>query len=58
MAAVAFMLKKKRFKFEVLFEVAELSSVPFVNGVLYAKVRLLDGSFTEFTSRQVCSITR
>ncbi|KAI0218392.1 C2 NT-type domain-containing protein [Lamellibrachia satsuma] len=50
------MLKKKRFKFQVLFEVAELSSVPFVNGVLYAKVRLLDGgSFTEFTSREeVC----
>lgn len=50
------MMKKKRFKFEVLFEVAELSSVPFVNGVLYAKVRLLDGSFTEFTSRkEVCN---
>ena len=49
---MAFMLKKKRFKFHVDFEIDYLSSVPFVSGVLFAKVRLLDGgNFTEFSSR-------
>lgn len=37
------MTKKKRFKFEVDFGLQELSSVPFVSGILYAKVRLIDG---------------
>lgn len=49
---MSFMIKKKRFKFQLNFEVEELASVPFVNGVLFAKVRLLDGgSFTEQTTR-------
>lgn len=37
------MMKKKKFKFKVDFELAELSSVPFVNGVLFCKMRLLEG---------------
>ncbi len=49
---MAFMMKKKRFKFNVNFEVEELSSVPFVNGVLFAKVRLLEGgTFCEVSTR-------
>lgn len=40
---MSFMTKKKRFKFQVDFGLQELSSVPFVSGILYAKVRLIDG---------------
>ncbi|KAM9444346.1 EEIG family member 2 isoform 2-T2 [Clarias gariepinus] len=47
------MMKKKKFKFNVDFELDELSSVPFVNGVLFCKVRLLDGGFSEESSREV-----
>ena len=51
-SAMSFMVKKKRFKFQVQFEVQELSSVPYVNAMLFCKVRLLDGgNFTEFSSR-------
>ncbi|XP_063074644.1 EEIG family member 2-like isoform X2 [Engraulis encrasicolus] len=46
------MMKKKKFKFKVDFELDELSSVPFVNGVLFCKVRLIDGGFTEESSRE------
>lgn len=45
------LMKKKRFKFKVNFDLEELSSVPFVNGVLFCKVRLLDGGFAEESSR-------
>lgn len=45
------MMKKKKFKFRVDFDLDELSSVPFVNGVLFCKVRLLDGGFSEESSR-------
>ncbi|XP_075038680.1 EEIG family member 2 [Mixophyes fleayi] len=48
------MMKKKKFKFRVDFELDELSSVPFVNGILFCKVRLLDGgSFNVESSREV-----
>ncbi|XP_072723591.1 EEIG family member 2 isoform X2 [Mycteria americana] len=52
---VAFiMMKKKKFKFRVELELDELSSVPFVNGILFCKVRLLDGgSFSGESSREV-----
>lgn len=43
--------KKKRFKFRVDFDLEELSSVPFVNGVIFCKVRLRDGGFAEESSR-------
>ncbi|KAG7280765.1 hypothetical protein CRUP_037695 [Coryphaenoides rupestris] len=46
------MMKKKKFKFQVDFALDELSSVPFVNGVLFCKVRLLDGGFSEESSRE------
>ncbi|KAM6948510.1 EEIG family member 2 [Aplochiton taeniatus] len=46
------MIKKKKFKFRVDFVLDDLSSVPFVNGVLFCKVRLLDGGFTEESSRE------
>ena len=59
-------MKKKKFKFDVNFKLHELSSVPFVSGVLFAKMRLLEGgSFTSYSTRyyaaencvkeQVCS---
>ncbi|KAI1882913.1 hypothetical protein AGOR_G00239790 [Albula goreensis] len=47
------MMKKKKFKFKVDFELDELSSIPFVNGVLFCKVRLLDGGFSEESSREM-----
>lgn len=47
------MTKKKRFKFDVDFGLEELSSVPFVSGILYAKVRLIDGgSFLTQSARE------
>ena len=42
-------MKKKKFQFEVQFNLQELSSVPFVSGVLFAKVRLIDGG--QFTTQ-------
>lgn len=45
------LMKKKRFKFKVDFDLEELSSVPFVNGVLFCKVRLVDGGFAGESSR-------
>ncbi|NXG45464.1 F102B protein, partial [Psilopogon haemacephalus] len=48
------MMKKKKFKFRVELELDELSFVPFVNGILFCKVRLLDGgSFSGESSREV-----
>ncbi|XP_060773305.1 protein FAM102B isoform X1 [Neoarius graeffei] len=47
------MMKKKKFKFKVDFELDELSSVPYVNGVLFCKIRLLDGGFSEESSREM-----
>ena len=45
-------MKKKKFKFGVKLHVKELLSVPFVNGVLFAKVRLMDGGdFTDMSPR-------
>ncbi|XP_028283491.1 protein FAM102B-like [Parambassis ranga] len=46
------LMKKKKFKFKVDFDLEELSSVPFVNGVLFCKVRLLDGGFAAESSRE------
>ncbi|XP_026109435.1 protein FAM102B-like [Carassius auratus] len=46
------MMKKKRFKFKVDVELEELSSVPYVNGVLFCKVRLTDGGFSDESSRE------
>uniref|UniRef100_A0A7E4VEN9 C2 NT-type domain-containing protein n=1 Tax=Panagrellus redivivus TaxID=6233 RepID=A0A7E4VEN9_PANRE len=44
-------LRKKRVKFLVEFEVNRLTDVTFVNAVLFAKVRLLDGgNFKSFTN--------
>ncbi|XP_034765000.2 early estrogen-induced gene 1 protein isoform X2 [Acipenser ruthenus] len=50
---MAFLMKKKRFKFQTTFTLEELTAVPFVNGVLFCKVRLLDGGdFTTLSSRE------
>ncbi|XP_015242170.1 PREDICTED: protein FAM102B-like [Cyprinodon variegatus] len=46
------LMKKKKFKFKIDFDLEELSSVPFVNGVLFCKVRLLDGGFAHKSSRE------
>ncbi|XP_077412097.1 EEIG family member 2-like isoform X2 [Vanacampus margaritifer] len=49
---MSFFLMKKRFEFKVDFDLEELSSVPFVNGVLFCKVRLLHGAFVQESSRE------
>ncbi|XP_026468611.1 protein FAM102A isoform X2 [Ctenocephalides felis] len=50
---MAFMTKKKKYKFSVDFRLEELLEVPFVSAVLFAKIRLLDGgSFTEHSTRE------
>lgn len=49
---MAFMMKKKKYKFQVQLCLEELAAVPFVNAVLFAKVRLLDGgNFSEISTR-------
>lgn len=46
-------MKKKKFKFDVNFKLNQLTSVPFVSGVLFAKMRLLEGgNFTSFSTRE------
>ncbi|PWA24058.1 hypothetical protein CCH79_00019143 [Gambusia affinis] len=50
---MAFLIKKKKFKFQVHFVLEELTAVPFVNGVLFCKVRLVDGGdFSISSSRE------
>lgn len=50
---MAFMMKKKKYKFSVEFHLVELDKVPFLNAVLFAKVRLLDGgTFQEISRRE------
>ncbi|XP_069695368.1 early estrogen-induced gene 1 protein isoform X5 [Periplaneta americana] len=50
---MAFMMKKKKYKFQVELCLEELTAVPFVNAVLFAKVRLLDGgNFSEISTRE------
>ncbi|XP_072935394.1 uncharacterized protein [Epargyreus clarus] len=45
--------KKKRYKFEVQVVLEELTEVPFVSAVLFAKVRLRDGgNFQDHSSRE------
>lgn len=51
---MAFMMKKKKYKFSVEVDLEELTAVPFVSAVLFAKLRLLDGgSFVDHSTRQV-----
>ncbi|XP_012534517.1 protein FAM102B isoform X2 [Monomorium pharaonis] len=50
---MAFMMKKKKYKFSVEVHLEELTAVPFVNAVLFAKLRLLDGgSFVDHSTRE------
>lgn len=50
---MAFLMKKKKFKFQTHFTLEELTAVPFVNGMLFCKIRLLDGGdFAISSSRQ------
>ncbi|XP_017880960.1 protein FAM102B isoform X1 [Ceratina calcarata] len=50
---MAFMMKKKKYKFSVEVGLEELTAVPFVNAVLFAKLRLLDGgSFIDNSTRE------
>ncbi|XP_032814742.1 early estrogen-induced gene 1 protein-like isoform X7 [Petromyzon marinus] len=50
---MAFMMKKKRYRFQVVLELDELSHIPFLNAVLFCKLRLLDGgNFTDYSSRE------
>ncbi|TKS84059.1 Protein FAM102A [Collichthys lucidus] len=43
LGTMSFLMKKKKFKFQVHFTLEELTAVPFVNGVLFCKIRLIDG---------------
>lgn len=46
-------MKKKKFKFQVHFTLEELTAVPFINGMLFCKIRLLEGGdFAIASSRQ------
>uniref|UniRef100_A0A3B4YL94 Estrogen-induced osteoclastogenesis regulator 1b n=1 Tax=Seriola lalandi dorsalis TaxID=1841481 RepID=A0A3B4YL94_SERLL len=47
---MTFLMKKKKFKFQVYFTLEELTAVPFVNGVLFCKIRLIDGGDFAVTS--------
>ncbi|XP_055386553.1 putative uncharacterized protein DDB_G0286901 isoform X2 [Condylostylus longicornis] len=50
---MAFMMKKKKYKFNVEVLLEELIEVALVNEVLFAKIRLLDGgSFKEYSNRE------
>ncbi|XP_016130640.1 early estrogen-induced gene 1 protein isoform X2 [Sinocyclocheilus grahami] len=50
---MAFLIKKKKFRFQIHFTLEELTAVPFVNGMLFCKIRLLDGGdFSNSSSRQ------
>ncbi|XP_062272792.1 early estrogen-induced gene 1 protein [Scomber scombrus] len=49
---MAFFVKKKKFKFRTNLTLEELTAVPFVNGVLFCKLRLLDGDFVASSTRQ------
>uniref|UniRef100_A0A673WVG2 Estrogen-induced osteoclastosis regulator 1 n=1 Tax=Salmo trutta TaxID=8032 RepID=A0A673WVG2_SALTR len=50
---MAFFVKKKKFKFQTHLTLEELTAVPFVNGVLFCKLRLLDGGDFVATSSRV-----
>ncbi|KAF0031872.1 hypothetical protein F2P81_016427 [Scophthalmus maximus] len=51
---MSFLTKKKKFKFQVHFTLEELTAVPFVNGVLFCKIRLVDGGdFAISSSRKL-----
>ncbi|KAK5852434.1 hypothetical protein PBY51_023903 [Eleginops maclovinus] len=50
---MSFLIRKKKFKFQVHFTLEELTAVPFVNGVLFCKIRLIDGGdFAILSSRE------
>ncbi|TRY60593.1 hypothetical protein DNTS_026997 [Danionella cerebrum] len=50
---MAFLVKKKKFKFQTHLTLEELTAVPFVNGVLFCKMRLMDGGdFTASSTRE------
>jgi len=46
------MTTKKKFKFQVTILIDELNAVPFVTGVLYCKLRLKNGTYTDNTPRE------
>ena len=49
---MAFMLKKKRYKFQVDLCLDELTEVSYTKGILFAKIRQLDGGhFTDMSKR-------
>uniref|UniRef100_A0A3P8W5N4 Estrogen-induced osteoclastosis regulator 1 n=1 Tax=Cynoglossus semilaevis TaxID=244447 RepID=A0A3P8W5N4_CYNSE len=49
---MSFLVKKKKFKFQTQLTLEELTAVPFVNGVLFCKLRMLDGDFVATSSRE------
>ncbi|KAI4820688.1 hypothetical protein KUCAC02_028659, partial [Chaenocephalus aceratus] len=58
---MAFFVKKKKFKFQTQLTLEELTAVAFVNGVLFCKMRLLDGDLCRYFfqtggSRELCPL--
>ncbi|KFD49888.1 hypothetical protein M513_09217 [Trichuris suis] len=52
LSTMSTILRKKRFKFQVDMLLADMCNVPFVNAILYSKIRLLDGgNFCDHTNR-------
>lgn len=57
LGTMSFLMKKKKFKFQVHFTLEELTAVPFINGVLFCKIRLIDGGdFAILSSRYATSL--
>lgn len=57
LGTMSFLMKKKKFKFQVHFTLEELTAVPIVNGVLFCKIRLIDGGdFVILSSRYATSV--
>ena len=49
---MSFIMKKKRYKFEVSLSLDEVTEISYGNAVLFAKVRQIDGgSFTALSDR-------
>uniref|UniRef100_H3B032 C2 NT-type domain-containing protein n=1 Tax=Latimeria chalumnae TaxID=7897 RepID=H3B032_LATCH len=49
---MGFLTRKKSMKFRVTFELDSLTNIPFMNGILFCKIRLVDGRFNGNSSRE------
>lgn len=49
---MSFVMKKKKYKFSVDVRLEELTAVPLLSAVLFAKLRLLSGNFIDYSTRE------